>query len=285
VHASRLLDSERDADFDRLAQMAARLLSAPAAFVTILDDRRQFIKSATGDGVATKQAGSSDGLDRSLCKHAVLSNEPFVVGDARLHPLAKDNKALEDGIIAYAGIPLESPDGHAIGAICVVDSRPRHWNTEDIENLRVLARSAMRLIAEHHEIAEPALEEVGRSAAERLLLHATEHLQALAQYERLMEHSDAVDLAREAQARNVLLHTGQQLRQSLASDGAAATIVDEPLSEAVRVYLAADEKRDQSARAFREGTGQLASLEAAITAYMDTTDVLRIMILDRGGQL
>ncbi|HYI43080.1 MAG TPA: hypothetical protein VD768_05610, partial [Sphingomicrobium sp.] len=68
VEATRLVDSPPEADFDRLAQIAARLLGAPAAFVTVIDRDRQYLKSAVENGAVTDAAGTSTELDRSFCK-------------------------------------------------------------------------------------------------------------------------------------------------------------------------------------------------------------------------
>ncbi|MFL5516396.1 MAG: GAF domain-containing protein [Gemmatimonadales bacterium] len=114
-----LLDTPAEEGFDRLTRMAARLLGAPIALITVLSDDRQFFKSATGlaEPWATRRAAP---LTHSLCRHVVSSGEPLVVEDARRHPLLRANPAVRDfGWIAYAGVPLTSGPGEVIGVLSV----------------------------------------------------------------------------------------------------------------------------------------------------------------------
>lgn len=72
-------------------------------------------------------------LTHSFCQHAVLSGEPVIVHDARQHPVLKDNPAVPLGVVAYAGIPLVTPDGLVLGSFCAIDTKPREWTPEQIE--------------------------------------------------------------------------------------------------------------------------------------------------------
>ncbi|HVL18928.1 MAG TPA: GAF domain-containing protein, partial [Gemmatimonadales bacterium] len=87
-----LLDSPAEEGFDRLTRMAARLLGAPIALITVITDDRQFFKSATGlpEPWASRRAAP---LSHSFCRHVVSSGEPLVVEDARRHPLLRANPA------------------------------------------------------------------------------------------------------------------------------------------------------------------------------------------------
>jgi len=74
----------------------------------------------------------------------VGSREPLLVVDARRHPQFEHHPAVRDlGVIAYAGIPLITSDGHALGTFCVVDGQPHEWTEEEISVLRILAMSTM----------------------------------------------------------------------------------------------------------------------------------------------
>ena len=71
-----------------------------------------------------------------------------MVTDAREHPVLRDNPAIRDmGAIAYAGVPLIDPEGHALGTLCVIDSRPRQWSSGQVELLGDLAASVVSEIA------------------------------------------------------------------------------------------------------------------------------------------
>jgi GAF domain-containing protein len=143
LRATRLLDSDITPSFDRLARLASQVLNAPVALVSLVDADRQFFKSCLGlpePWASERQAP----LTHSFCQHAVASRETLLVDDAREHELLRDNLAIRDmGVIAYAGIPLIMPDGHALGTLCVIDSRPRHWTTHQVQLLTDLAASVV----------------------------------------------------------------------------------------------------------------------------------------------
>src|SRR5712671_4490190 len=138
-----LLDSPPEESFDRLTRLATAVLKVPVALVSLIDGKRSFIKSCfglSGPLAASRQTP----LSHSFCKHAVASREPLLVSDARLDPLVKDNPSVSEfGVIAYAGIPLITSEGHALGTFCVVHGQPHEWTEEEIGILRVLATSTV----------------------------------------------------------------------------------------------------------------------------------------------
>ncbi|HEX2444734.1 MAG TPA: GAF domain-containing protein [Vicinamibacterales bacterium] len=138
-----ILDTPPEAAFDRLTRIACRMLHAPIGLVSLVDRDRQFFKACIGvpEPLATLRETP---LSHSFCKHVVASNKPLVVEDARANPLVRMNPAVEEmGIVAYAGIPLTTSEGHVVGSFCVIDSRPRGWTYEDIEMLQELADCVM----------------------------------------------------------------------------------------------------------------------------------------------
>jgi GAF domain-containing protein len=138
-----LLDSDVDPAFDRIARLAAQVLNAPVALVSLVDADRQFFKSCLG---LPEPWASTRGtpLSHSFCQHAVARREPLIVDDARQDDLLRDNLAIRDmGVIAYAGIPLIDPEGNALGTLCVIDSQPRHWTTHQVQLLSDLAASVV----------------------------------------------------------------------------------------------------------------------------------------------
>jgi GAF domain-containing protein len=137
-----LLDTPPDPSFDRHARLAAEVLNAPVALVSLIDEDRQFFKSAIG--VEERETP----LSHSFCQHAIAHREPLIVEDAREHPLLKHNPAVEEmGTVAYAGVPLIDAGGHALGTLCVIDSRPRKWSKSQVELLNDLAASVVSDIA------------------------------------------------------------------------------------------------------------------------------------------
>jgi hypothetical protein len=143
LYATRLLDSAPDEAFDRLARLAAKLLNAPVALISLVDDERQFFKSCVG--LAEPWHGARETpLSHSFCRHALGSSQPLVIEDARTHPLVRDNLAIRDlQVVAYAGIPLTTPSGHVLGTLCVIDHQPRSWTSDQVETLKTLAAAVI----------------------------------------------------------------------------------------------------------------------------------------------
>lgn len=143
LEATGLLDTEVDPAFDRIARLAAQVLNAPVALVSLVDADRQFFKSCLGlpEPWASRRGTP---LSHSFCQHAVASREPLIVDDAREHAVLGDNLAIRDmGVVAYAGIPLIDSDGNALGTLCVIDSQPRHWTSHQVQLLSDLAASVV----------------------------------------------------------------------------------------------------------------------------------------------
>lgn len=139
LKATGLLDSDAEAAFDRFTRMAARWLGTPVAAISLVDDRRQFFKSAVGLGEPWASKRETP-LEYSFCQYAVTTREPLVVADAREHPFLRSNLAVTElSVVAYAGVPLVTSEEHVLGALCVVDSEPRPWGENEIEVLRDLA--------------------------------------------------------------------------------------------------------------------------------------------------
>jgi PAS domain S-box-containing protein len=143
LRRTRLLDAPPEPAFDRLTRLASRLVRAPIALVTLIDEDRQFFLSCVGlpEPLSLKRQTP---LSYSLCKHLVATDEPLIISDLREHPvLAKDEALQSFGIAAYAGIPLRTATGHVLGSFCVLDIVPRDWTHEQIEMLTTLANSAI----------------------------------------------------------------------------------------------------------------------------------------------
>jgi signal transduction histidine kinase len=150
---TRLLDSPAEEAFERFTRLTVRLLDVPVALVSLVDDRRQFFKSALGvEEPWASRRGTP--LSHSFCQHVVTSDEPLRVDDAVHDERVRDNLAIEDlGVVAYLGAPIRTPDGETLGTLCAIDEVPREWTVEDLAVLRDLAANvsteiALRLQAE-----------------------------------------------------------------------------------------------------------------------------------------
>jgi GAF domain-containing protein len=134
-----LLDSPREEAYDRIVLMASDALAVPAAAITLLDDQRQFFKSAVGVGEELDRVRETP-IDRSICQHTIASGESLIVEDAREHPLLSTHPAVvEDSLVAYAGVPVADRDGHFIATLCVWDGKPRQWTSGHVQTLTDLA--------------------------------------------------------------------------------------------------------------------------------------------------
>ncbi len=141
VWATGLLDTEPEPSFDDLARLAARVTGTRRAFVTLVDDRRSFWKSAIGMGelsVSERQNAVPDGP----CHILIATNEPLLVSDATTDPRVRHLPAVERlGIGGWAGYPIHGPDGEVLGGLCVVDSVSRAWSDTDAQTLAILSRA------------------------------------------------------------------------------------------------------------------------------------------------
>jgi diguanylate cyclase (GGDEF)-like protein/PAS domain S-box-containing protein len=105
---------------DPIVEIAQRMFGVPAAAVNMIGSDHVFLASSVGIGECDMRR------DVSFCAHAINQDEVMVVPDARLDPRFHDNPIVAAGMIRfYAGISLKSPSGHALGALCVIDSEPR----------------------------------------------------------------------------------------------------------------------------------------------------------------
>jgi GAF domain-containing protein len=147
-----VLDTMPEEVFDDLTELAARICEAPIAMITLVDEDRQWFKSKIG--VTTSETSR----DISFCGHAIAHSELFIVPDATKDQRFERNPLVisDPKIRFYAGAPLVTPDGHALGTLCVIDKVPRELRPDQKSALRVLARHVMtqlELRRRSHELA------------------------------------------------------------------------------------------------------------------------------------
>lgn len=145
VRQTHLLDTEQEESFDRLTRLAAKLIGVPLTFISLVDEERDFYKSCYGFGEPLSSARTIEG--RTFCHYALVQSGPLLIPDTLADPAFRDVPTVESlGVRAYAGIPLVTDDGQAIGSFCAVDFAPREWTPLDVEILSELAESALREI-------------------------------------------------------------------------------------------------------------------------------------------
>jgi len=143
LQSLRILDTDREAAYDDLVCLAARSSGTPMAALSLVDEERVWIKASFGLDAAH--------LPRSigLCAHAILQpDRTLLVADASAdtrfvrNPLVTGDPHLR----SYAGVPLVTAKGHAVGVLCVLDVRPRTFTADELDALHRLGRQAIALL-------------------------------------------------------------------------------------------------------------------------------------------
>jgi serine/threonine protein kinase len=134
-----ILDTEPEQEFDDLTLLASRLCGTPIALISFVDRDREWIKSKVGI------PESSFPRLLALCAHAITSRDVFVVPDVAADGRFSRNPLVTDelGVRFYAGAPLLTPEGFAVGALGVIDRVARELSGAQIEALRALSRQVM----------------------------------------------------------------------------------------------------------------------------------------------
>ncbi len=153
VRATGLLDSPREAFFDRLTRLTSAALHAPIALISLADAEREFLKSSVGLPEPWTSRREIP-LSHSFCWLVIATGERLIVADARQDPLLASSPAVRElGIVAYAGLPLAVADGPVLGVVGLADRQPRDWTDDET---RILA-----------DVTGLVADEIGRRLASR----------------------------------------------------------------------------------------------------------------------
>ncbi|MEA2151630.1 MAG: phosphoserine phosphatase RsbU/P [Solirubrobacteraceae bacterium] len=173
VRRYAILDTPPDGAFDRVCALAARFFGVPFASVTIVDEERIWFKADQGlDAVEIPR-------DPGLCASAVLQDEAYVISDALSDPRTADNPLVhgELGVRFYAAAPIVTRDGHRLGTINVIDTKPRLVTEQETQTLQDLAG----IVMDELELRLAAIREVrGEQELRRQGLEQQRHAEGLA---------------------------------------------------------------------------------------------------------
>jgi GAF domain-containing protein len=138
----RILDTAAEQAYDDITVLAAQLCDTPIAMISLVDESRQWFKSKLGLNQRETPR------DVAFCAHAILQSEPLIVRDA-----FKDARFADSALVTraphirfYAGFPLASPDGFALGTLCAIDRKPRQLSPKQKKAMQALSRQVMALL-------------------------------------------------------------------------------------------------------------------------------------------
>lgn len=137
-----LLDSESEANFDEIVQLATQVCGVPMSLISLVDSSRQWFKARKGLEL------DETPREYSFCAHAIAGeHEVFEVPDAQQDQRFLDNPLVtgDPNIRFYAGIPLITSRGQKLGTLCVLDSKPRNLDKQQLFALKVLANQVIKL--------------------------------------------------------------------------------------------------------------------------------------------
>jgi signal transduction histidine kinase len=170
LRSYNVLDTPAEKDLDALVALASHLCGTAISQITLIDVGRQWFKASHGaDRGETSR-------DFSFCAHAINGDGLFVVPDASRDARFADNPLVADKphIRFYAGSPLVTPDGHAIGTLCVIDSKPRRLTPDQEAALALLGRLTMSYLEARKQAREAALATAALDEKNRALIEAAE---------------------------------------------------------------------------------------------------------------
>lgn len=137
-----ILDTPYEAEFDELRALAAEICDCPISLISLIDKDRQWLKSKQG----VEQTETSRNV--SFCSHTILRKEILIIENA-----AEDERFFDNPFVTgdhhvrfYAGVPVVSPTGQALGTVCVFDTKPRKLSIMQQRTLEVLAKQVTKLL-------------------------------------------------------------------------------------------------------------------------------------------
>ena len=157
LDALSILDSLEEDAYDDLTRMAATICDVPIALISLVDRKRQWFKSRVG------LQASETPREHAFCEYAIRApGKVMVVNDASSDPRFSANPLVtgDPGIRFYAGAPLVTSSGLALGTICVIDNKPRALDPQQLETLQFLANQVMAMLEERRgRMPDPSVDD------------------------------------------------------------------------------------------------------------------------------
>lgn len=145
-----VLDTPAEQAYDDLTLLASYICGTGMALISLVDEGRQWFKSRVGLELRQTER------DVAFCAHAIAGRDTMIVTDAlKDHRFAFNPLVQEDPEIRfYAGAPLRTADGHALGTLCVLDRKPHQLSAEQLRALEALSRQVMAQLELRRQLAE-----------------------------------------------------------------------------------------------------------------------------------
>ena len=253
LRSYKILDTDPEQAFDDLTLIASKICEAPIALITLVDENRQWFKSRIGIDIRESPRSIS------FCAHAIQQKGIFTIPDASIDVRFKDNPVVKGNphIRFYAGAPIESSDGQALGTLCVIDYVPRTLTPDQNQALQALERQ----VAAQMELRRN-LEEL------RVALHGIEALSSL------------IPLCSTCEL-NVVIPADPTAMEKV-TDGLMALLKGKnwPEDRVMEVHLAAQEA---IANAIRHGCRGDATKQVQCAVSFDAAGELVIVVRDPGA--
>ncbi len=148
LHSLLILDTLPEQNYDDLTELASYVCGTPVSLISLVDEDRQWFKSARGFGLRETPRS------QSFCAHTLPTQQTMVVDDAAQDPRFRDNPLVvgDPNIRFYAGAPILDFAGHTLGTLCVIDTKPRTLDARQIAALEALARQVTVLVEQRRAL-------------------------------------------------------------------------------------------------------------------------------------